>query len=216
MEAVQEAKSVIQRLNDERADQNVWIALFEKATEVGEEFEIPPSTSRRVGRQVHRMNHPINDPSEYLRVLLYLVFLDHLATEISSHVIKNEARFSGPCLVPNKLHTLTDQTTNSIFDSFRTDIGDRQAFLDEVRWKTRWNMVDGQKPQTVLEKLNVTNQDLYPNIYAIFTVLITMPVSSASSERSFSAMRRVKNCLRAKQWVMRDYQIYRCYTSTEQ
>jgi hypothetical protein len=60
-----------------------------------------------------------------------------------------------------------------------------------------WNMVDGQKPQTLLETLNVTNQDLYPNIFAIFTVLITMPVSSASSERSFSAMRRVKNCLRA-------------------
>ena len=58
-------------------------------------------------------------------------------------------------------------------------------------------MVDGQKPQTLLETLNVTNQDLYPNIYAIFTVLITMPVSSASSERSFSAMRRVKTCLRA-------------------
>jgi hypothetical protein len=63
--------------------------------------------------------------------------------------------------------------------------------------KTRWNMVDGQKPQTLLETLNVTNQDLYPNIYAIFILLITMPVSSASSERSFSVMRRVKNCLRA-------------------
>jgi hypothetical protein len=58
-------------------------------------------------------------------------------------------------------------------------------------------MADGQKPQTLLETLSVTNQDLYPNIYAIFTVLITMPVSSASSERSFSAMRHVKNCLRA-------------------
>ena len=58
-------------------------------------------------------------------------------------------------------------------------------------------MVDGQKPQTLLETLNVTNQDLYSNIYAIFPVLITMPVSSASSERSFSAMRRVNNCLRA-------------------
>jgi hypothetical protein len=47
------------------------------------------------------------------------------------------------------------------------------AFHDEVaRWKTRWNMVDGQKQQTLLETLNVTNQDLYPNmIYAIFTVL---------------------------------------------
>jgi hypothetical protein len=74
-------------------------------------------------------------------------------------------------------------------------------------------MVDEQKPQTLLETLNVTNQDLYPNMYAIFTVLITMPVSLASSERSFSAMRRVKNSVRA---AMRDYKIYRCYTSTEQ
>jgi hypothetical protein len=78
------------------------------------------------------------------------------------------------------------------------DIGDRQAFLDEVaRWKTRWNIVDEQKPQTLLETLNVTNQDLYHKIYAICTVLITMPVSLASSERSFSAMHRIKNCLRA-------------------
>jgi hypothetical protein len=58
-------------------------------------------------------------------------------------------------------------------------------------------MVDGKKPQTLLETLNVTNQDLYPNIYVIVTVLITMLMSSASSERSFSAMSRVKNCLRA-------------------
>ena len=76
-------------------------------------------------------------------------------------------------------------------------------------------MVDGQKPQTLLEILNVTNQDFYPNIYAIFTVLI-MPVSLASSERSFSAIRRVKRLSLELQWVMRDYQIHRCYTFTEQ
>jgi hypothetical protein len=55
----------------------------------------------------------------------------------------------------------------SIFDSFHTDIGDRQTFPDEVaRWKTRWNMVDGKKPQTLLETLNVTNQDLYQELIA--------------------------------------------------
>jgi hypothetical protein len=47
------------------------------------------------------------------------------------------------------------------------------------------------QPSCPATTLNVTNQDLYPNIYAIFTVLI-MPVSSASSERSFSAILRVK------------------------
>ena len=74
-------------------------------------------------------------------------------------------------------------------------------------------MVDGQKPQTLLETLNVTNQALYPNNYATCILLITM--SSVSSERSFSAMLHVKTVLEL-QWVMRDYQIYRCYTSTEQ
>jgi hypothetical protein len=58
-------------------------------------------------------------------------------------------------------------------------------------------MVDVQKPKTLLETLNATNQDLYLNIYAIFTVFIIMPVSSASSESKFSAMRRVRKCLRA-------------------
>ena len=61
-------------------------------------------------------------------------------------------------------------------------------------------MVDGKTPQTLLETLNVTNQDLYPNIYAIFTVFITMPVSSASSEHSVSAMRRVTNSWSYNEW----------------
>ncbi|XP_071148256.1 zinc finger MYM-type protein 1-like [Mytilus edulis] len=198
LDAVQEARIVVQRLDNERTDPNVWTALFEKAVKVGEEFEIPPSTPRRAGRQMHRQNHPINDPSEYWRVSLYLVFLDHLVTEITSRVIKNEGRFSAEYLIPSKLQALTDQTTNSIFETFHVDLGDRQAFDDEVaRWKIRWDMVDGQRPQKLLETLNATNKDLYPNIYAILTVLLTMPVSSASSERSFSAMRRIKSYLRA-------------------
>ena len=65
-------------------------------------------------------------------------------------------------------HTLIDQTTNSIFDSFRTNIGDRQAFLDEVaRWKTRWNMVDGQKPQTLLETLNFYSIDNNASVFGV-------------------------------------------------
>jgi hypothetical protein len=35
---------------------------------------------------------------------------------------------------------------------FRTDIGDRQAFLDEAaRWKTRWNMVDVQNSDKIFD-----------------------------------------------------------------
>ena len=37
---------------------------------------------------------------------------------------------------------------------------------------------------------------LHPNLYAIFKVLLTMPVSTASAERSFSTLRRLKTYLR--------------------
>lgn len=198
LEAVQEAKIVVERLNNERGDQNVWAALFEKAEKIGEEFEIIPRIPRLAGRQRHRLNHPIHDPSEYWRVSLYLMFFNHLVTEISTRVIKNEGRFTAENLIPSKLQTLDELNANAIFDVFSNDIGDRQVFLDEVaRWKARWSMAVCQGPQHLLDTLNATNKDLYPNIFTILTVLLTMPVSSASSERSFSAMRRIKNYLRA-------------------
>jgi len=43
----------------------------------------------------------------------------------------------------------------------------------------------------------LTNKDLYPSIYAILSILVTIPSSSATAERSFSAMKRIKNYLRS-------------------
>ena len=43
--------------------------------------------------------------------------------------------------------------------------------------------------------LDSTNH-LYPNIHAILKVLLTMPVSTASAERSFSVLKRLKTYLR--------------------
>ena len=63
--------------------------------------------------------------------------------------------------------------------------------MDEVEcWKIRLALVDA-KPERLLDTLHATNRDLYPAIYSIICILLTMPVSSATSERSFSAIRRV-------------------------
>jgi len=40
------------------------------------------------------------------------------------------------------------------------------------------------------------HKNVYPNLFKFIQVAITIPVSSATCERSFSAMRRVKNWLR--------------------
>jgi len=70
--------------------------------------------------------------------------------------------------------------------------------VNEVgRWIIRWVLVD-DKPERLLDTLHATNRDLYPAfINSIISILLTMPVSSATSERSFSAMRRwaMDDCL---------------------
>ena len=71
------------------------------------------------------------------------------------------------------------------------------GFVDEVeRWKIRWALVD-DKPERLLDTPHATNRDLYPDIYSIISILVTMPVSSATRERYFSAIRLVKSYLRS-------------------
>ena len=184
---------VIQRLSDERNDPTVWESLFARARDIAAEHDIPPC----IPRQQHSANHPINNPSDYWRVSLYYVFLDHLVAEITKRLINNEEHFLASHFLPSKLASLTPEVAGRIFDTYHSDVGERQDFDDEIaRWKVRWNR-ENNKPDRLLDLLNLTNADLYPSVYKIIWILLTMPVSSATSERSFSAMRRVKSYLRS-------------------
>ena len=59
-----------------------------------------------------------------------------------------------------------------------------------VRWKAKWAHVDPEdKPTTLQHTLCGTNKELYPYVTAILTILGTMPMSTATPERSFSTMR---------------------------
>ena len=75
--------------------------------------------------------------------------------------------------------------------------GDRESFRREVaRWRVRWSLEE-TKPSDLSATLKDTNKTLYPDIFICLVVLITMPVSTASAERQFSIMRRVKNYMRS-------------------
>lgn len=43
----------------------------------------------------------------------------------------------------------------------------------------------------------VVEKHIYPNLYKLLQIAVTIPISSATCERSFSSMRRIKNWLRS-------------------
>ncbi|CAG2209581.1 unnamed protein product [Mytilus edulis] len=100
----------------------------------------------------------------------------------------------------NVLEWLTAECIDKLYETYRHDLTDNQGtFNSEVqRWQRRWSSPDViEKPKSLKASLSVTNKELYPSIFAIFAILVTMPVTTSTTERSFSSLRRLKTYLRS-------------------
>lgn len=54
---------------------------------------------------------------------------------------------------------------------------------------------DGEKPRSCLEAFKLA--ECFPNIRTLLHILSVAPITSATAERSFSALRRIKTYLRS-------------------
>ncbi|KAH3877089.1 uncharacterized protein LOC127870872 [Dreissena polymorpha] len=196
LEAVRETQVVVQVLKNERADPAVWDALYYEAVYLEASVEVMPSTLRRTSKQQHRDKHPASDSRTYWRISLYYQFLDHLVQEISDRILKNADRFAAQTLIPSRVQSVKekDKDISAVCECYAADLQcERQQLDQEVnRWKVRWSLVDADKqPKTLLDALKACGS-AYPRIQLILTELLTMPATSASCERSFSSMKRIK------------------------
>ena len=99
-------------------------------------------------------------------------------------------------LNPASLLNLTHEIVDRLLNAYRTDLPRKVDFVDEVEnWEIKLALVDA-KPERLFEILHATNRVLCPAIYSIISIILTMPVSSATSERSFSAMTETREILR--------------------
>ena len=63
-------------------------------------------------------------------------------------------------------------------------------------WQSRWSDVD-PCPQSVVEALDYCDAAFYPTIRALLTICSTLPVTTCTAERSFSALQLLKTYLRS-------------------
>ena len=122
--------------------------------------------------------------------------LDHIANELETRLVVPKDRFLAQYLIPSKLASLTPERELQVCMPFAGDLPDNNfaAYKAEmVRWKCKWQNVT-EKPSTFIDTLKHAKPELYPNIHRAVTVLLTMLVTS---ERSFSALKRIKTYLRS-------------------
>ena len=90
----------------------------------------------------------------------------------------------------------------------------RLIVIEHVFVTCRWQRIEMEnRPSTLVATLDALQPELYPNIYTCLVQLLTMPVTTCTAERSFSAHKRIKTYLRAGMGQERFKLVFACTAS---
>ncbi len=187
---------VIKYLETKRDNSKASFApIFKKAaTYAAEEYGTTPSKPRTTRRQTQRANAPAETPEEYWRINAYIPFLDHLNTEMRERMVLALPRLKAEYLMPHKIHELEPEIWDEIKAEY-SGLCPSPSSLDSELEMWVDDLDSGRKDPSDLCAC-VADTKFLPNLNTIFRVLLTMPVTTATCERSFSTLRRIKDWLR--------------------
>ncbi|XP_065199035.1 uncharacterized protein LOC135830743 [Sycon ciliatum] len=196
--AYSEITSAKELLQDVRINSDVEFAtIYAAASELTSLFgHAHPELPRLVSRQTLRNNTPAPTLEIYWRRAVFVPFVDSLIEQLNSRFSAiATAAVQGLLLLPGSVQSITSQQQQSILDTFSPDLPDSTYFGVELRrWKKKWEGVV-VAPETITTLLDAVNPTAYPNITRILHLLLVVPVTTATVERSNSALKIIKTDL---------------------
>jgi hypothetical protein len=155
---------------------------------------------RTVGLQTARNNIPAHSPEQYYKRSIFLPFIDHFICQLQDKFINHHHVMTKlQSLIPNFLKNTTDVKYFQEIVLFYKDIlPNYETFDAKIKiWLVKWkNVSERDRPATSLTTLSAISYNFFPNIHSLLIILATLPVTTATTERSFSTLRRFKTYLR--------------------
>ncbi|KAL4152957.1 hypothetical protein QTP88_000790 [Uroleucon formosanum] len=177
---------------------NEFNKIYEEVNRLGGLINVEESMPRICDSQRNRQNVPFQNTQEFYRRAVFIPHLDgiHLSLDkriLSHHEIINSRQFVLPNMIVDKPYS----NLKTAVTFYQNDLkGYDDIIEDEYQlWQSKWNLVES-RPSTAIEALQQCDQLMYPNMYELLKILSILPVSTATAERSFSTLRRLKNYLR--------------------
>ena len=100
-------------------------------------------------------------------------------------------------LIPSSLSKLTKEKQEMMLSWYRKDLPEPDSVDQDIhRWKVK-KQAPEELESSAITTLAGLDKEYYPNIHCILSIYLTLPVTTCSCERSFSALRRLKTWLRS-------------------
>lgn len=213
-QAVDLLKKTKCRLQNMRSDEGFQNILVD-AKVIAEELDIQPQFEnepklrpRKVNRQFlyESEDEPINDPYSAFKCNFYFCTLDTIICSLNERFqqLKQHSEIFGFLY---DIHPITDKEyllkcckdlQLSLTDKDHCDIDGFQLYQELLLLPSFIRSESGSKPLQVLTYICKNSLiGLFPNATIALRILLTIPVSVASAERSFSKLKLIKNYLRS-------------------
>ncbi|XP_045501439.1 uncharacterized protein LOC123698735 [Colias croceus] len=101
--------------------------------------------------------------------------------------------------LPSYLKSISKEDLLKHLDTILREGEDSDAFLYEELQLLKANLLDSVSDAKQLIQYILKNnlEEIYPNVYIAIRIMLTVPVSTTSAERSFSKLKLIKTYLRS-------------------
>jgi len=131
---------------------------------------------RLAKRQKYRDNIPTKDPEEYFKITLFLPLLDSFVQQLNDRFVNHQNIISGFQMLV-KSSEFDEETLRELVEFYANDVDDFDRVKSETILWNRYLTYDSNiQYNNVNQMLNECNPDLFPNIYKLLQILITLPI----------------------------------------
>lgn len=207
VKAVQEIGNLVRLLSEMRENvDSIHMEWFQEVDKMCQSVQVEITLPRLCSRQRNRENIPAQSPSEYYRRTITIPVFDHLISEIKARFSSHQkTALLGLHLIPSILVTKPfseiRDVLNPLQDLYVDDLQDSSITAEVHQWYMKWKAEKEEHGMEALPKTLAFTlphcSSYYANIDILLRILCTLPVTSCSSERSFSALKRIKTQLRS-------------------
>ncbi|XP_065639606.1 52 kDa repressor of the inhibitor of the protein kinase-like [Hydra vulgaris] len=167
--------------------------------------DVAEAKPRLSSRQINRNNVASSSTSDYFKKSLSIPLIDHLLSEVNYRFSDDALEaYDGLVIIPDKMISFVSKKIDwkirfqSFVNFYATDLPCAISLSAELDlWERYWLLENICLPDNISSTLKSLPNNVFENIRVCLRILGTLPVTSSSCERSFSAMKRLKNYTRS-------------------
>ena len=150
---------------------------------------------RTVGRQMYQPNTLVQTPEDYYRVNLFIPMLDHFIASLTDRFSAHQwMAYHVSALVPSMVEQKSFDDLKDYITFYGDYLPSPNTFKEEFQlYKRKWvNEEPDCRPNNALDACVRCNGTFFPNIKVLLQIYATLPVTTATDERSFSTLKLLK------------------------